>query len=304
MLYDKSFQDISSGRMELFSSFFSAIKSFIKELVLEGSTELKNIELGDYTVLITSVPDVQADLVMIADKEDYKVLNKLIPKILKILLKHKQLFLEWDGNREQFMVLDKPLTELILKKKKKLISDESLVEKPEELLQSIWTHKEGVDDEQKNRLVKERDFLIERIPKTTNLLRKLEIAKEVLNLSEKLKDEKSFLKYQKKVKSLKDKIKDTKYKLEYYLEKVKISLNNSLNNIGNKSLRQGDYKDAYLNLYSFSTKLRSLTEDNSWEKYRNLAKALINKNEKENREISNTISEILNMKENIDYYLD
>jgi hypothetical protein len=302
-MYDKSFQDISSGKMELFSSFFSAIKSFIKELVLEGSTELKNIELGDYTVLITSIPDVKADLVMIADKEDHKALTKIIPKILSILTKHKQLFLEWDGNREQLMVLDKPLTELIIKKKKKLIGDESLVEKPEELLQSIWAHKGDLEAEQENRLIRERDFLIERIGKTTNLIRKLDIAEEVVNISEKLQDEETFLKFQKQVKSLKDQVKDTKYKLKYYLDKAKTSLSKSLDKIGNKALRQGDYKDAYLNLYSFSTKLKTLSDDNTWQKYRDLAKILINKQEKDESEISNGISEILNMKEEVDEYL-
>jgi hypothetical protein len=289
--------------MELFSSFFSAIKSFIKELVLDGSTELKNIELGDYTVLITSIPDVQADLVMIADKEDRKALNKIIPKILSVLVKHKQLFLEWEGNREQLMVLDQPLTEIILNKKKKLIRGDSLVEKPEELLQSLWDHKGALEEEQKGRLVKERDFLIKRIGKTKNLRRKLEIMMEVVNLSEKLHDEDNFLKYQKQVKQLRDQIKDTKYKLEYYLEKVKKSLSESLNSIGNKPLSEGDYKDAYLSLYSFSTKLRTLIDNKSWEKYRQLSKILINKQQKENKEISEAISAILNMNEDIEDYL-
>ncbi|MFO8017964.1 MAG: hypothetical protein R6U96_04970 [Promethearchaeia archaeon] len=302
-MYDKSFQDVSSGRMELFSSFFSAIKSFIKELVLEGSTELKNIELGDYTVIITAVPEINVDLVMIADKKDYKILKKLIPKILKIILNHKQLFLEWDGNREQLMVLDKPLTELILKKRKKLISDDNLVENSEDLLQSIWDRKEKIEKEQRKRLLQERDFLIERISETTNLQRKLEIAKNVLKISERLKDEKSFLKYQKKVKRLKDQIEDTKFKLEYYLEKVKKTLSSSIDKLGNKSLHQADFKDAYLNLYSFSTKLKNLTEDDKWEKYRNLAKALINKDEKEKGKLSKIVSEIFNMKDNIESYL-
>ncbi|HEY0090639.1 MAG TPA: hypothetical protein VGB37_17440, partial [Candidatus Lokiarchaeia archaeon] len=50
LLYDKNFQDISEGKMELFSGFFAALKSFVSEMVLEGSKDLKNIELGDYSV--------------------------------------------------------------------------------------------------------------------------------------------------------------------------------------------------------------------------------------------------------------
>ena len=58
-MYDKSFQDVSSGKMELFSSFFSAVKTFISEIVLEGSKELKNIEMGDYTIVVSSIKDMK-----------------------------------------------------------------------------------------------------------------------------------------------------------------------------------------------------------------------------------------------------
>ena len=43
LFYDKNFQDISDGKMELFSSFFSALKSFIGEMILDGEKELKNM---------------------------------------------------------------------------------------------------------------------------------------------------------------------------------------------------------------------------------------------------------------------
>ena len=114
LIYDNNFQELSTGRMELFSSFFTAIKTFISELVLEGSKELKNIELGDYTVFITALPKLNIDLVIIADKDDSKSINKLIPKLIKFLQKYEQLFLSWDGDREEFDILDHPLTELVL----------------------------------------------------------------------------------------------------------------------------------------------------------------------------------------------
>lgn len=113
LIYDKSFQDISKGKMEMFGSFFSAIKTFASELVLgdslDRSKELTNIELKDYIVLITSLSKINVDMVIIADKEDTKSINKVIPKLIKLLNKYEQLFLSWEGNRDEFNILDHPL---------------------------------------------------------------------------------------------------------------------------------------------------------------------------------------------------
>jgi len=304
LIYDKSFQDISSGKMELFSSFFSAIKSFISEMVLGGgSTELKNIELGDYTVLITSINSIEADLVIISDKDDIKIINKLIPKIIKILQKHQQTFLEWDGNRSLFDVLDQPFTNLI-SSKKQLIGETTLIENPELVLKSMWAHKGELTAQESEGLNQERDFLINRLGKSQNLLRKSAISEKILDLSERLKDDLNFIKFQNEVKNLKDQIKDTKLKLRYYLEKIKSSLSKAVDNLGTKSIKDGDYKDAYLNLYSFTTKLKLIEAGRNWEKYREYANILINKAEIDDHELSAAISAILRMSNDIDDYID
>ena len=146
LLYDKNFQDVSDGKLEMFSAFFSALKSFISEMVLSGSKELKNIELGDYFVLITFIPETESDLVIIADKEDNKTINKLVPKLVRIILNYKELFINWDQRVKTFKILDKPLTELILSKKK-LVEGTSLIEKQEVVLKSIWSHKKDLSAE-------------------------------------------------------------------------------------------------------------------------------------------------------------
>ena len=213
--------------MEMFSSFFSAIKTFISELVLEGSKELKNIELGDYSVLITSIPDIKVDLVVIADKEDTKIINKLIPKIIKLLLKYQNLFLSWDGDREEFSLLDHPLVDLISSNVKDV--RKTLLEKPESVLKSMWTHKKRLSEEAIQSITQERKVLLNRIQNTSNLIKKKDMVKQVLELSEKLRDEGGFLKYQKDLNSLKVEIKDAKFKSEYYLKNVKTSVNEALN---------------------------------------------------------------------------
>ncbi len=303
LIYDKNFQDISSGKMELFSSFFSAIKSFVSELVLGGSTELKNIEMGDYTVMISAILAIQADLVLIADKDDQKTVNKLIPKIIKILMKHQQIFLEWNGNRHVFQTLDQPLSELMLSQKK-LINGSSLIENAENVLKSIWAHKGELSEQAKESLRKEREFLISRLGKTTNIFRKQSITEKILELSEQLKDDSGFIKYQKNVKLLKDKIIDIKLKLKYFLERIKETLSSAVDGLGDRRLKDGDYKDVYLSLYSFSSKLKLIAPEKEYGKYRELANLLINKDETEEHALSEAISDILKMSDNIEDYIE
>ena len=285
----------------MFSSFFSAIKTFISELVLEGSKELKNIELGDYSVLITSIPDIKVDLVVIADKEDTKIINKLIPKIIKLLLKYQNLFLSWDGDREEFSLLDHPLVDLISSNVKDV--RKTLLEKPESVLKSMWTHKKRLSEEAIQSITQERKVLLNRIQNTSNLIKKKDMVKQVLELSEKLRDEGGFLKYQKDLNSLKVEIKDAKFKSEYYLNNVKKSVNEALNALGTKPLREGDYKDTYMQVYSFSSKLK-LLKDDGWKEYRELANNLIKKDEIEDNVLSETLQKILKMSDNIEDYLN
>jgi len=305
LIYDKNFQDLSVGKMEMFSSFFSAIKTFVSQLVLEESldrsTELTNIELKDYTVLITSLPKVKVDMVIIADKEDSKSVNKVIPKLIKLLNKYEQLFLSWDGNKDEFSILDHPLTELIIANVK--VVRKSLLEHPDQMLKSIWAHKKQLSRDTMENLKQERDLLIYKIENTVNLTRKIAMSEAIVELSEKLKDETTFLNYQNDVNKLKNEIKDVEFKLSYYLEKTKESLNEAINTLGDKPIHLGDYKNTYLNLYSFTTKLK-LIKESGWEIYRELASKLIEKDTLNDHDLSELIQNILKMSSSIEDYLN
>ena len=305
LIYEKNFQDISTGKMEMFSSFFSAIKTFVSELVLgdssDHSKELTNIELQDYSVLISSLSKIEVDLVIITDKEDIKSVNKVIPKLIKLLNKYEQLFLSWDGNKDEFTILDHPLTELIIANIK--VVRKSLLEHPDQVLKSIWEHRKQLSKENVENLIQERDLLIYKIETTTNLPRKIAMSKSVVDLSEKLKDEITFLKYQDEINRLKNELKDVKFKLSYYLEKTREALNEAINELGNKPLHLGDYKNTYLNLYSFSSKLK-LIKESGWEIYRDSANKLIERDITNDHELSNLIQDLLKMSSNIEDYLN
>ena len=305
LIYDKSFQATDAKNTEMFSSFISAMKAFVSEIVIDSSldrsNELTNIELSDYTIIITSLPKIRVDMVIVADKEDTKTINKLIPKLGKLLNNYEQLFLSWDGDREEFNILDHPLTELVLSNVK--VVRKSFHEQPDQMLKSIWAHRKQLSKEITDSLIQERDLLIAKIENSVNLQKKAAMSKSVIKLSEKLKDETTYHKYQNELKKLNNEIKDAKFKLTYYLENIKVSLNEAIVNLGNKPIHSGDFKNSYLNLYSFSTKLKLINEK-GWNIYREMASQLIEKDNLSEHELSQIIQNLLTMSSNVDDYLD
>ena len=300
LIYDKRFQGEDIAKSETFSSFLTAMKSFISELLHDGSEEIKNIELGDYTVIITGITKINVDLVIIADNVDVKSVNKVIPKIVKLLLKYEDLFLTMDRERKVFEVLDNPLTTLIVNNVKSF--QKSISTSPEEVLGTIWSTGKQLSKEVRDNLIQERDMLIYKMENTPVLPMKLDIAEKVMQLSSELKDEETYIKYKKECKILKKEIEDTKFKLNYYLEKVKSTLNESIEQLGDKPIHLGDYKNTYLNLYSFSTKLKLLKET-GWEIYKELANKIIEKTSLSDHELSELIKKILDMSSDAEDYL-
>ncbi len=307
LLYNKVFQDVSDGKMEMFGAFFSAIKSYISEILLEGSKELRTIELGDYIIFTSLVPDTNSDLVIIANKEDYKLLKRLFLKIIKIILNHKELFIEWRANVNEFLILDQPLTDLIHSKKQLLGESDSGSIKDfsiKKILKSISSQKREVSEQLKLNLIKERDYLISRLKRVNNYFQKLTIIEKLIEISENVKDNEGSIKYRNEAKILRKKIEDTIIKLNFFLNKVKTLLTEAVNQLGKKSLKEGDYNEAYLNLYSFTQKLTNLSSPLIKKKYQELARKLSNKDNISDNELSQTIALILNMDDKIEEYFE
>ena len=82
-----------------------------------------------------------------------------------------------------------------------------------------------------------------------------------------------------------------------------MSLNDAIDSLENKPIHLGDYKNTYLNLYSFSTKLK-LIKENGWEIYRELASKLIDKESLSDHDLSELIQNLLKMSSNIEDYLN
>ena len=287
MIYHKNFQ--SDEKLEMFSSFFSALQLFVSELTESSTESLNTIELGEYFVIISRLLEVTSDLVIITDKDDVKDVQKMIPKINKILLDHKELFIDWDHSPEKLEMFDLKIIKLILSNKK-LRGESSLITDQSTILKSIWDQKGSLSEQIREDLSKQKEDYINRYLTEENFLKKYEISKELIEISEKLREDESFIKFQTESKSIKDEIKDRKLRLHYYLDKVIESLDYS------------KYSETYSYLYSFCIKLANFIEPHIIQRYKKLAEILLNRKLISRDELKQAITDIKNIEAEINEY--
>jgi hypothetical protein len=288
LLYNKNFQ--SDEKMEMFSSFFSALQTFVSELTESSTESLSTIELGDYLVLISRINEVTSDLVIIIDSEDIKEAQKFIPKIVKIIMSHEELFTNWDQEPEKLEMFDLKIIQLILSNKK-LISESSITNNQSSILKSIWEQKGALSEQLRDNLLEEKKELTEKYLEEENYLKKYEISMKLIDISEKLRDDEKFIEYQTEAKSLRDEIKDRRLRLQYYLDMVK------------ESLEFSKYAETYSYLYSFCLKLKNFADSEVIEKYKANAKTLLNREKVSKVEFRQTIKEISMIEDEIDKIL-
>ncbi|MFW9864544.1 MAG: hypothetical protein ACFFEN_00465 [Candidatus Thorarchaeota archaeon] len=288
LLYNKNFQ--SDEKLEMFSSFFSALQSFVSELTSSSTESLSTIELGEYLVLISRIPEVSSDLVIIIDKEDVKEAQKMIPKVIKVITTQEDLFLNWDYEPEKLESFDSEVVQLILSNKK-LISESSLTANQSSILKSIWEQKGALSEQLRENLLREREEFNEKYLLEENFVNKYEISKKLIEISEKLRDDEKFIKYQTEAKSLRDEIKDRRLRLQYYLDRVRESLDHS------------KYAETYSYLYSFCLKLQNFAKPEVIQKYKGYANVLLNRENVEKSEFREAIREISKIEDEINELL-
>ncbi|MFX1427178.1 MAG: hypothetical protein ACFFBE_12055 [Promethearchaeota archaeon] len=272
--------------MEMFSSFFSALQTFVSELTASSSDLLNTIELGEYLVLISRISEISSDLVIIIDSQDMKEAQKMIPKITKIITTHEDLFINWDHEPEKLEIFDLKIIKLILSNKK-LISESSLTVNQSSILKSIWEQKGALSDQLRENLLKEMEVLTNQYLNEDNFLRKYEISQKLIEISEKLRDDEKFIEYQTEAKSLRDEIKDRRLRLQYYLDMVK------------ESLEFSKYAETYSYLYSLCLKLENFIEPAIIEKYKRIAKMILNREKVSKAEFRDSVREVSMIEEEI-----
>ena len=305
LLYEKEFQADIDSNMDLFGSFFAALKSFTSNMAHEGSEELNTIGLGALIASVIRIREVNIDLVIIAENEDNKEIQKLSSRLKSIILNYKELFSVDAVKSEDFEKFDKKINDIVLSHRK-ILDPNVLIEKQKEFLKSIWDQRGKISDqlrEERKELENERTIIVNNLLKENNVLKKLSLCKLILEISDKLEDEQFFLEYQKKKKILDTEINDQKIRLKFYLKRVKESLKVTSHTLGERNLIRGDFKEVYSNLYSFSSKLKNFAFVEVYEKYYDLANRLIYRKGISPEDFSLVIDEIRNMDENIESYL-
>lgn len=303
LIWDKSFEkEMDARRVELFSSFFSAIQSFVREMISSSQKGLKNIEMGNFLIKVTGLPKLNLEIVTISDKDDEKPINKIIPRLIKLLEDHTQIFEEWDGERSKFDVLNLEIIQVI-SLEKSLLGNKSILDGQTDLLGGIIDSMPELEKNQRENYLKEREFNYKKLQSTTSLVKKLEILASIDTISQKLKDKAEVQKISNLRRTYINDLESTKQKITYFLGNAKQAISKVVEVIGRKALVDLDFKDAYMNLYSFSTKLKIIGRDDLSDEYRQVAQLLIDKPEGRRDELSRSISRILNLPDDPNYYM-
>jgi len=305
LLFEKDFQADIDSNMDLFGSFFSALKSFFSVITSEEGDELKTIGLGALIASIVRIREANIDLVIIAEEEDKKEIQKLSSKLKVTILNYKELFSVDAVKSEDFEKFDNEINDIVLSHRK-ILDSNILIEKQKEFLKTVWDQRGKISDqlrEERKELENERTIIVNKLLKENNVVKKFSIIKLILEISDKLEDEQFFLEYQTKLKIIATEINDQKVRLKHYLNQVKKSLKESLYTLRERTLIKGDFKEVYSYLYSFSSKLQNFSSPEIYEKYYNLANKLIYRKDVSPEEFSLLIDDITNMNDNIESYL-
>jgi len=308
LIWRKTFETGLESKSELFSSFFSAIQNFVKELVRDTNSDSKGlqaIDMGNFVVNITQLANLEIDVVAIADKEDVKAIRKFLPNVIKILNGHKELFdfSHWDGNQTLFNVLDVEILQLLQTHKKLTGSGKSLTDGRKEVLGQIIDAMPEIEQDKIEHYMNEINFLETRMKNEASIYRKLELLNSIEDVYRKLKHKDALEQIHHRRRKLSNDLRDLKTRLNFYLVETKKSISNAIDDAKNrsKSIYEIDFKNAYMNFYSFASKLKLLGKMDLSEEYQKNARTLIEKENEE--EFSTLISKILHLNDEIEFYI-
>ena len=296
LYWEKSFKDqFDPNQAEIISSFLSAINKNVKEMLTNSNKGLKNIEMGDLIVIITEIENLGIDMVNIVDKDDDKAIRKIIPDFIKIFKDNNALFEEFDGNLSKFEVLDSQIVSIIEKNKKLF----KIKQKFDTDLKKIEIH-----PDKRSKFLEERNFLEDRLKNTISLPKKIEIINSIDHIDRKLKDKINIEKNRQRRKKLNTELENTKNRMKYFLEHTKEAINSAIQHSHGKPVYDADFKDAYLNLYSFSSKLKLIGRDDLCAECREIAKIFIDKPAEQVHNFPDLIKKVLNFPEDMESYLN
>jgi len=302
LFWEKSFEDqIEPFQAEMLSSFLSAINHNIKEMIANSSNGIKNIEMGSLIVIVTKIKSLGVEMVTITDSNNEKGIRKIIPELIKILNENASLFKDFDGNMSVFEILDFKIMQIIEKNKKIIKKNNKVLNLRKTLEEQL--EKLEIEPGKYTKFEKERIFLEDRLKETAALPKKIAILNIIDQIDHKLKDKPNIEKNKQRRKKFLVELQSTKDRMKYFLEQTKQAISKSVQHSKGKLIYETDFKEAYLNLYSFSSKLKIIGRDELCTECREIAKILIEKPEDQEHNFPHLIKKILDLSEDMESYL-
>ncbi|HMF32251.1 MAG TPA: hypothetical protein VKK79_12590 [Candidatus Lokiarchaeia archaeon] len=300
LMWEKNFDASNTQQLEMFSSFFAAIKSFVQEMVVRGSKNntLKNIEMGTHIINIVSIKDLSVDLVFIADAGDEGKLKKVAPKIIEVLQNYKSILVGWQGgNMHVFEPLSAPIQDILTKQKGLIDQKKSLTDDHEIIIKEIFNKRGKLGPAETAALQQERERLTEQLASTTNLLTKHRLLDQICQIDQRCADDENFLTTSKQQGLLTQELSDLHYKLNYWLQETKANLTQAVDKISHtqKAIKDGDYKDAYRTFADFAANLKKIADKETVIKFQGMSRQLIDKTNTPPELLSQTIQEIMKL---------
>jgi hypothetical protein len=304
LMWERNYDSSSNQQLEMLGSFFAAIKGFVKEIVLKGkkSDSLNNIEMGTHIIHIVAIKKHSVDIVFIGDKGDESKLKKITPKLVEVLDGNAQLFVGWEGgDLGRFDPLTAPIENLLKKQKDLLNQTKSLADDQEKIIRDIFKKRGKLLPEEINALHQEHDRVKLLVESTTNLLIRHRRLGELCQIEQRLGDEQDFISNARQQGLILQEINDLHYKLNFWLQETKRHLANAIEKVTHtqKTIREGDYKDAFRTLTDFTTSLKRLADDQVVTRFQVMCRYLIETNFTPPEVLSKTISEIMNLENDV-----
>lgn len=268
----------------MFCSFLTAIKSFAKDF---SGDDLSQADFGEYFVSFIKVPQIDSYIVFVLSKKDEKEIRKVVPGMINIIIRNENLFNGSEYSQEDFRNFDKEVIDFLFSQKK--IIDKSLIKKKGSFLMDPLAQTGKISKELRRKLISAKELLIEDLKNVDTHLEKLDILKNIVDISNQLKDE-DLIKYQEEANTLSKSIGENKVKLKYYIKQIKEAIFNK------------DYKNVYSNLYSFSLKLNNLAKPRVYKKYRELADKYLDCLKSKNSKFWKLISDFKKMDDDIEKF--
>ena len=112
LLKEKIIQPLN-GEPDLLAGFFHAINICLNEFFPGELSQGTKLELKNKIIRVTLVPRTTANLIVMADKSDKKILKEFSFEIIELFSYFRYRFLDFDGCVDIFNIFDKYMDKII-----------------------------------------------------------------------------------------------------------------------------------------------------------------------------------------------